>query len=181
MPAHNKVGVPTHTYSSCSSQAHQAWRRRLHCILISFPFSNVLLFTDSNELSKLKALVLVYYQQESPSFHSVERTLPGPDSVSTEPPALLATSRMGVLVIIDHAAPTTSVQLRLADGTSIDTQFNTHHTIRDVRGFIDASRPDDSKDYQLFIMGFPHTPLLDFDQTIEKAGIANNSVLIQKF
>ncbi|CAL9221781.1 unnamed protein product [Arabidopsis halleri] len=83
------------------------------------------------------------------------------------------------LLVVDHATPTTSIQIRLADGTRFVTQFNTHHTVRDVRGFIDTSRPDGSKDYQLLIMGFPPTPLLDFDQTIEKAGIAN-SVLIQK-
>ncbi|KAG7582853.1 SEP domain [Arabidopsis suecica] len=118
---------------------------------------------------------------ESPSFQDVERTLTEPDSVSTELPTL-ATSpppSMGLLVV-DPTAPTTSIQLRLADGTSLVTQFNTHHTIRDLRGFIDASRPDGSKDYELLIMGSPPTPLLDFDQTIEKAGITN-SVLVQKF
>ncbi|CAE5968070.1 unnamed protein product [Arabidopsis arenosa] len=121
------------------------------------------------------------FLEESPSFHGVERTLTESDSVSTELPTLAASppTSMGLLVV-DPTAPTTSIQLRLADGTSLVTQFNTHHTIRDVRGFIDASRPDGSKDYELLIMGSPPTPLLDFDQTIEKAGITN-SVLVQKF
>ncbi|KAL1197481.1 Plant UBX domain-containing protein 5 [Cardamine amara subsp. amara] len=85
---------------------------------------------------------------------------PASDSVSTE--------------------PTISIKLRLADGTRLVSRFNTHHTVRDVRDFIDVTRPDDSKDYQLLIMGFPPKLLSDLDQTIEKACIAN-SVLIQKY
>ncbi|CAH8261338.1 unnamed protein product [Arabidopsis lyrata] len=118
---------------------------------------------------------------ESPSFHGVGSTLAESDSVSTNLPTL-ATSpppSMG-LIVVDPTAPTTSIQLRLADGTRLVTRFNTRHTIRDIRGFIDASRPDGSKDYELLIMGSPPTRLPDFDQTIEKAGIAN-SVLVQKF
>jgi UBX domain-containing protein 1 len=73
----------------------------------------------------------------------------------------------------------TSIQLRLADGTRMVSRFNHHHTIRDVRAFIDASRPGGVTSYQLQTMGFPPKQLTDLDQTIELAGIAN-SVVIQK-
>ncbi|KFK23686.1 hypothetical protein AALP_AAs50902U000400 [Arabis alpina] len=83
-------------------------------------------------------------------------------------------------LVVDPAAPTTSVQLRLADGTRLVSRFNNHHTIRDIRGFIDASRPGGSKEYQLLTVGFPPKQLTELDQTIDQAGIAN-SVVIQKF
>ncbi|CAH2053096.1 unnamed protein product [Thlaspi arvense] len=115
-------------------------------------------------------------------FQGVGRTLSGPpDSASTEPPASsesMATTQRPLLMnrVVDPAAPTTLIQLRLADGCVI-FRFNTHQTVRDV---INAGLIGDSRDYQLLIMGSPPKPLLDFDQTIEKAGISN-SVLILRF
>lgn len=83
-------------------------------------------------------------------------------------------------LVVDESLPITSLQLRLADGTRIVSRFNHHHTIRDIRGFIDASRPSGARNYQLQTMGFPPKQLGELDQTIEQAGIAN-SVVIQKF
>ncbi|CAL0315806.1 unnamed protein product [Lupinus luteus] len=82
-------------------------------------------------------------------------------------------------LVVDESQPVTSLQLRLSDGTRMVSRFNRHHTIRDVRAFIDASRPDGARSYQLQTMGFPPKQLTDWDQTIEQAGIAN-SVVIQK-
>ncbi|KAF7815315.1 plant UBX domain-containing protein 4-like [Senna tora] len=82
-------------------------------------------------------------------------------------------------LVIDEAQPVTSIQLRLADGTRMVSRFNHHHTISDVRAFIDASRPGGARSYQLQTMGFPPKQLTDLDQTIEQAGIAN-SVVIQR-
>ncbi|KAJ9170040.1 hypothetical protein P3X46_018176 [Hevea brasiliensis] len=81
---------------------------------------------------------------------------------------------------VDSSAPTTSIQLRLADGTRMVARFNLHHTIRDIRDFIEASRPGGARNYQLQTMGFPPKQLTDPEQTIEEAGIAS-SVVIQKF
>ncbi|KAL1220603.1 Plant UBX domain-containing protein 5 [Cardamine amara subsp. amara] len=119
-------------------------------------------------------------------FQGVGRTLgasgSGSSSAAVEPSAApmntAPTPTRGL--VVDQTAPTTSVQLRLADGTRLVSRFNSHHTVRDVRGFIDASRPGGSKEYQLLTMGFPPKQLTDLDQTIEQAGIAN-SVVIQKF
>lgn len=82
-------------------------------------------------------------------------------------------------LVVDETQPTTSIQLRLADGTRIVSRFNNHHTVRDIRGFIDASRASSPGNYQLQTMGFPPKQLTDLDQTIDQAGIAN-SVVIQK-
>ncbi|XP_030539714.1 plant UBX domain-containing protein 4 [Rhodamnia argentea] len=94
-------------------------------------------------------------------------------SINTPP-----TPFMGL--VVDDSLPSTSIQLRLADGTRMVSRFNYSHTIRDVRAFIDASRPGGERNYQLQTMGFPPKKLNDLDQTIEQAGIAN-SVVIQKF
>ncbi|KAK7300384.1 hypothetical protein RJT34_11228 [Clitoria ternatea] len=82
-------------------------------------------------------------------------------------------------LVVDESQPVTSIQLRLADGTRMVSRFNHHHTIREVRAFIDASRPGGVRTYQLQTMGFPPKQLTDLDQTIEQAGIAN-SVVIQR-
>ncbi|XP_020212365.1 plant UBX domain-containing protein 4 [Cajanus cajan] len=118
------------------------------------------------------------------AFHGVGRTLGSTSSSSDEPIQTTAaspnTAPLPTLgLIIDEAQPVTSIQLRLADGTRMVSRFNHHHTIRDVRAFIDASRPGGARSYQLQTMGFPPKQLADLDQTIEQAGIAN-SVVIQK-
>ncbi|GLJ30770.1 hypothetical protein SUGI_0610210 [Cryptomeria japonica] len=80
---------------------------------------------------------------------------------------------------VDDSKPSTSIQLRLSDGTRMVARFNYHHTIADIRAFIDAARPGGSSTYQLQAMGFPPKPLNDPMQTIEQAGLIN-SVVLQK-
>ncbi|KAI3753395.1 hypothetical protein L2E82_25447 [Cichorium intybus] len=117
------------------------------------------------------------------AFVGVGRTL-GSTTTSSEdttaalPPATAAPTPLAGLVV-DDSLPSTSIQLRLGDGTRMVSRFNFHHTIGDIRSFIDASRPGGSRVYQLLTMGFPPKQLNDLNQTIEAAGLAN-SVVIQK-
>lgn len=83
-------------------------------------------------------------------------------------------------LVVDHSLPSTMIQIRLGDGTRMISHFNLHHTVGDVRAFINSSRPGVVRDYQLRIMGFPPKLLSDDTLTIEQAGLAN-SVVIQKF
>ncbi|CAL9073959.1 unnamed protein product [Musa textilis] len=117
-------------------------------------------------------------------FQGVGRTLAGgsSDSSVTEPTvdntvSSAVPSSFGLSV--DDSMPSTSIQLRLADGTRMVARFNTHHTIGDIREFIDASRPGSARTYQLQTVGFPPKQLNDLSKTIEEAGLAN-SVIIQK-
>ncbi|CAI9787861.1 unnamed protein product [Fraxinus pennsylvanica] len=82
-------------------------------------------------------------------------------------------------LVVDQSLPSTSIQLRLADGTRMVACFNYHHTIGDIHSFIDASRPGGTRTYQLQSVGFPPKVLMDPNQTIEEAGLLN-SVVIQK-
>ncbi|KAF3560369.1 hypothetical protein F2Q69_00016400 [Brassica cretica] len=121
-----------------------------------------------------------FLEDSSNSFQGVGRTLAEPDSV---PPASSDSLTTEATPSMNPTAPTTSIKVILADGTPIVSRFTTtHHTIRDVRDFIDAARPDASRDYQLLIMGSSPPKLLttDLDQTIDQAGISN-SVLTLKF
>nr|VDD12519.1 unnamed protein product [Brassica oleracea] len=73
-------------------------------------------------------------------FQGVGRTLAEPDSV---PPASSDSLTAEPTPSMDPTAPTTSIKVILADGTPIVSRLTTtHHTIRDVRDFIDAARPD---------------------------------------
>lgn len=117
-------------------------------------------------------------------FQGVGRTLGSSSTGASEPtvdstPVNTAPSSSEGLVV-DEKLPSTSVQIRLADGTRLIGHFNLHHTINDIHSFIDASRPGTARNYQLQMMGFPPKVLSDRIQTIEQAGLAN-SVVIQKF
>ncbi|KAB2073584.1 hypothetical protein ERO13_A07G083500v2 [Gossypium hirsutum] len=119
-------------------------------------------------------------------FQGVGRTLgssspsPTPSESTAAAGNIITAPAPSMGLVVDTSLPTTSIQLRLSDGTRMISRFNHHHTIRDIRGFIDASRPGGATNYQLQTMGFPPKQLIDLDQTIEQAGIAN-SVVIQKY
>uniref|UniRef100_A0ABL6UVP3 UBX domain-containing protein n=1 Tax=Cannabis sativa TaxID=3483 RepID=A0ABL6UVP3_CANSA len=130
--------------------------------------------------SSLRFLPLQEPEKRKVPFQGVGRTL-GSTSASAEPTiASPAAPTTPAAVIVDETLPSTSVQLRLADGTRTIGRFNYHHTVNDIRSFIDGSRPGESRNYQLQVMGFPPKLLNDPQQTIEQAGLAN-SVVIQKF
>ncbi|CAM8996343.1 hypothetical protein QQ045_007514 [Rhodiola kirilowii] len=113
-------------------------------------------------------------------FQGVGRTLGGTSgSEQTQPTADAApVNNAPTPAVVDPTLPSTSIQLRLADGTRLVAHFNLHHTISDIRTFIDVSRPGAPQNYQLQT-GFPPKQLTDPTQTIQEAGLAN-SVIMQK-
>ncbi|KAL6329896.1 hypothetical protein AAG906_039811 [Vitis piasezkii] len=119
-------------------------------------------------------------EKPHPPFQGVGRTLgcsssnpAGPDpTVPATPFNTAPAPSMGL--VVDETLPLTSIQLRLADGTRMISRFNYHHTVRDIRNFIDASRSSGPRDYQLQTVGFPPKQLTDLDQTIEQAGLASD-------
>ncbi|XWS15533.1 hypothetical protein CRYUN_Cryun34aG0008100 [Craigia yunnanensis] len=119
------------------------------------------------------------------AFQGVGRTL-GSSSTSAAPEPTISSTPLNTApnpspgLVLDESLPSTSIQLRLADGTRMIAHFNFHHTVDDIRSFINASRPGSATNYQLQIMGFPPILLNDPTQPIEQAGLAN-SVVIQKF
>ncbi|KAH6768824.1 plant UBX domain containing protein 4 [Perilla frutescens var. frutescens] len=117
-------------------------------------------------------------------FQGVGRTLGSSPVTESVPEAtvaapLLSAPAPSAGLVVDKSLPSTSIQLRLADGTRMVAHFNHHHTIADIRSFIDASRPGGSRSYQLQTVGFPPKVLTDLTQTVEQAGLLN-SVVVQR-
>ncbi|OBZ73369.1 UBX domain-containing protein 1 [Grifola frondosa] len=81
---------------------------------------------------------------------------------------------------VDQSQPTTSVQIRLADGTRMVCRMNLTHTVRDIRDFINASRPENSARPYTIGTTFPNRTLDDDTQTIQAAGLLN-SVIVQRW
>ncbi|KAH9301468.1 hypothetical protein KI387_013051 [Taxus chinensis] len=122
-------------------------------------------------------------EQAYTPFQGVGRTLGGSNLLVPEPtiPSTLQPTGSQPLrgLAVDDSKPSTSIQLRLSDGTRMVARFNHHHTIADIRAFIDAARPGGGSTYQLQAMSFPPKPLSNPMQTIEQAGLIN-SVVLQK-
>lgn len=114
-------------------------------------------------------------------FQGVGRTLGSTSTteVGNAPSTHGASNQASQGLTVDSSQPVTSIQLRLSDGTRMVARFNHHHTVADIRGFIDAARPGHARNYQLQTMGFPPKVLSDVTQTIEAAGLSN-AVVIQK-
>ncbi|KAJ7214947.1 SEP-domain-containing protein [Mycena pura] len=81
---------------------------------------------------------------------------------------------------VDQTRPTTSVQIRLADGTKIVCRMNLTHTVGDLRSFINASRPENLTRAYTIGTTFPNRTLADDAATIEGAGL-KNSVVVQRW
>lgn len=79
---------------------------------------------------------------------------------------------------VDDSQPTTSLQLRLADGSRLVARFNHTHTLGHVRSFISTARSDITGPYTL-ATAFPPKTLDDDSVTLVDAGLLN-AVLIQK-
>ncbi|KAK4398892.1 Plant UBX domain-containing protein 4 [Sesamum angolense] len=117
-------------------------------------------------------------------FQGVGRTLGGSSSTESGPETTVAAPTNSApspstSLVVDTSLPSTTIQLRLADGTRMVAHFNHHNTIADIRSFINASRRGRSTSYQLQTVGFPPKVLTDLTQTVEQAGLLN-SVVIQK-
>eukprot|EP01112_Ceratiomyxa_fruticulosa_P010270 TRINITY_DN2708_c0_g1_i1.p1 TRINITY_DN2708_c0_g1~~TRINITY_DN2708_c0_g1_i1.p1 ORF type:complete len:397 (-),score=120.88 TRINITY_DN2708_c0_g1_i1:154-1344(-) len=97
---------------------------------------------------------------------------------STQPSQASQPSAPRRSLAIDESKPTTSIQIRLADGTRMVSKFNHNHTIQDIRNFIDAARRQ-PQEYDL-ITTFPQKTLSNFSQTITEAGLLN-AVVVQKY
>ncbi|KAG6419191.1 hypothetical protein SASPL_121405 [Salvia splendens] len=117
-------------------------------------------------------------------FQGVGRTLGSSSATVSDPDTTIAAPLLSAPapsegLVVDKSLPSTSIQLRLADGTRMVAHFNHHHTIADIRSFIDSSRPGGTRSYQLQTVGFPPKVLTDLTQTIEQAGLLS-SVIVQR-
>ncbi|XP_068144785.1 NSFL1 cofactor p47 [Drosophila tropicalis] len=78
---------------------------------------------------------------------------------------------------LNSAEPSTTLQIRLADGSRLAAQFNLTHTVSDIRRFIQTARPQYSESHFVLVSSFPTRELSDESSTIEKAGLKNAALM----
>ncbi|XP_016958705.1 NSFL1 cofactor p47 [Drosophila biarmipes] len=78
---------------------------------------------------------------------------------------------------LNSEAPSTTLQIRLADGSRLAAQFNLTHTVSDIRRFIQTARPQYSASNFILVSSFPTRELSDDNSTIEKAGLKNAALM----
>jgi len=79
---------------------------------------------------------------------------------------------------IDESQPTTTIQIRLSDGTRLVSKFNLDNTIQDIRNVVRSARPNTGDNFNL-LTTFPNKVLADYTQTIANAKLMN-AVIVQK-
>ncbi|KAF9236773.1 hypothetical protein BU15DRAFT_88983 [Melanogaster broomeanus] len=105
-------------------------------------------------------------------------SFPAVESTGAASSVVLPTERRSLTTIfeVDQTQPTTTVQIRLADGT----RMNLTHTVGDIRNFINASRPENLTRPYAIGTTFPNRTLEDDTQTVKDAGLVN-SVITQRW
>ncbi|KAN0032766.1 hypothetical protein ACTFIV_006686 [Dictyostelium citrinum] len=81
-------------------------------------------------------------------------------------------------ISVDQSQPTTTVQIRLANGSRLSTVFNQSHTLQDVINHINSSSGS-TQSFDL-LTGFPQKPITTPTSTSLKDAGLLNALLIQK-
>lgn len=121
------------------------------------------------------------YKPFEGSGHRLGSEAPPTENVSTSstPGPSSREDNASAAVAIDESSPTTSLQIRLAAGGRLVSQFNTSHTLSDVYDFVERSAPSGGRQYTL-LTPFPRKEYAKDSTTIEAAGLMKG-VLQQKF
>lgn len=79
---------------------------------------------------------------------------------------------------VDPNKPTTSIQIRLHDGTRLVARFNEDQTLGDIRRFVSSARPLPSNTNFELSLQFPRQILSEDSKTIRELGL-KGSVIVQ--
>ncbi|KAH6638970.1 hypothetical protein C7974DRAFT_124097 [Boeremia exigua] len=94
--------------------------------------------------------------------------------------ASASTGSAPAIVDVDTSAPTVTLQIRLGDGTRMQSRFNTTHTIGDVYDFVDRANTN-GRAYSLMTT-FPSKELSDKAQVLgDLAEFKRGGVVVQKW
>ncbi|CAH0714901.1 unnamed protein product, partial [Brenthis ino] len=80
-------------------------------------------------------------------------------------------------VRLDDAAPATTVQFRLADGSRLTGRFNHTHTVADLMQYVSRAEPAYQLQSFALLTTFPSTELTDHTQTLKDANLLNTTLL----
>lgn len=82
-------------------------------------------------------------------------------------------------VPLDASQPSTNVQIRLVDDTRLVATLKDTHTIRDIRNYIVAARPEYEGSPFMVLSTFPHRELEDEKASPKDANLLN-TVIVQR-
>jgi len=108
-----------------------------------------------------------------------------PAAAAAAAPASSATTSSGAtgsgefFVHVDDAAPTTNLQIRLADGTRLVGKFNHTHTVADIRTYIVGSRPQYAGANFVIMTTFPNKELTDDKLSLTEANLLNAVIVMR--
>lgn len=117
-----------------------------------------------------------------PNAPSGSTAMPGdfPSAAPSQPAASEDRASINTQFEVDQTQPTTSIQIRLADGTRMVARMNLTHTVGDIRNFINASRPENRTRPYTVGTTFPNRVLENDAETVEAAKL-QNSVIVQRW
>ena len=84
-----------------------------------------------------------------------------------------------VVVKLDPSLPTTVLQIRLADGTKLQSKFNHSHTVRDIYNFVNRSHANSAVANYVLLTAFPRKELTDMGQSLQESQLLN-AVITQR-
>ncbi|TPX65337.1 hypothetical protein CcCBS67573_g08165 [Chytriomyces confervae] len=129
--------------------------------------------------AKMKAFSGAGHRLGSEAPAESSSALPGgfPSSSSSSSAAPAPAPAVSAAISVDPNAPTTSIQIRLADGTRLVARMNHTHTVGDLRSFVQASRPGQGA--FAIMTTFPNRDLTEDGVSLKEAGLLN-AVVVQR-
>jgi len=107
---------------------------------------------------------------------------PAPAAASSAAPAASSNAPAAPTVEVDSSVPTITLQIRLGDGTRLQSRFNTTHTIGDVYSFVNAASPTSTQRQYALMTTFPSKELTDEKVVLgDMAEFKRGGVVVQKW
>ena len=113
---------------------------------------------------------------------------PGPSSTASSAPVpapaaqLPATASAPTTMDVDDEQPTLTLQIRLGDGTRLQSRFNTSHTIGDVYSFVNRASPASQQRAYALMTTFPSKELSDKAAVLgDMSDFKRGGVVVQKW
>ncbi|CAG9764789.1 unnamed protein product [Ceutorhynchus assimilis] len=138
--------------------------------------AEILLAMEDHRMEKFKKAKAASkpFQGQGYTLGSPAPAVVGASDVEDDKPANEA--RAKELLKVNTTEPVTNLQIRLADGSRLVAQFNHEHTIRQIREYITAARPQYTAQAFNLLTTYP-SKVLDESLTIKDAGLLNAAIM----
>jgi UBX domain-containing protein 1 len=118
----------------------------------------------------------------SPTPGATSSPTSAPAATSSTTTASSSTAPAQPSVTVDSSVPVITLQIRLGDGTRLQSRFNTTHTIGDVYDFVNAASSASTQRQYALMTTFPSKELSDKSQVLgDMAEFKRGGVVVQKW